>query len=104
MTVERGVPRMPVRLEVLLPDGWKGEVLDASVTGMRVRSLLVVKVGETLDVTLQLEDGATLPMKGDVAWADVPDFAVNGSAEFGLAFSEVPQHYLTLLSTLFARS
>lgn len=89
-------------LKLLLPDGWAGEVLDLSATGMRVRSLALFDIDAQVDATLVMPDERRLRVSGRVAWRTAPVFELGTPGEFGLALMDPPAEYVAALATLFA--
>ena len=86
----------------LLPDGWKGEVIDLSAAGMRIQSVAVLEPKTEVEGTLVLDDGVRIPLKGVVIWSTPPDHRAYVLAEIGLELQAVPESYLAALATLFA--
>lgn len=99
---QRIVPRLRRNLTFLLPDGWSGEVVDLSATGMRVRSLAMVLQNAELEGTLVLPSGDELKLKGTVVWATPPDHSIRMLGEFGLQLVDPPPEYHEALAELFA--
>ena len=89
-------------LTLLLPDGWKGQVVDLSATGMRVRSVAVIPRNTELEGTLILPDGEPVQIVGTVVWARPPDHLHSVPAEFGVRLNDVPDTYFSALVRLFA--
>lgn len=95
------MPRLRHPLEISLPDGWAGEVLDLSIAGLRVRSVARVQEGAELQVTLSGPRGEKVPLSVEVKWVNPPQIE-GGLVEFGLSLLAVPQPYHQLLADLFA--
>lgn len=89
-------------LTLLLPDGWKGQVVDLSATGMRVRTLAVIPRNTELEGKLILPTGDVVDLRGTVVWSRPPDHARNIPAEFGMQLREVPESYFSALVGFFA--
>lgn len=102
MDAIRKLPRLQKSLVLLLPDGWKGDVVDLSAVGMRVQSLLVLPEGAELEGVLLLPGGEQLPVKGEVVWTLAPDHVNRVPAEMGLELLDVSEAYLKALAGLFA--
>jgi hypothetical protein len=98
----RTLPRLRHSLKVVVHDGWRGEVLDLSALGLRVRCVLEMPVGALFEGELLLEDGRTLPLRGEVVWSVAPDHVAGLPGELGVRLNEVPEAYTRLLSSLFA--
>jgi hypothetical protein len=86
----------------LLPDGWKGEVVDLSAAGMRIQSVAVLEPRTEVEGKLVLDDGTIIPLKGVVVWSTPPDHRAFVLAEVGLELQAVPEQYLAALTRLFA--
>jgi|SRR5579871_916049 len=99
---ERTFPRLKKALTFLLPDGWRGEVVDLSAAGMRIQSVVVLQPKTEVEGSLVLEDGSTIPLKGMVVWATPPDHRAFVLAEVGIELQSVPDVYLQALTKLFA--
>jgi hypothetical protein len=102
MDFERKVPRLRASLSFLLPDGWKGEVVDLSATGIRMRSLAVLERETEVAGTLVLPDGRKIALTGMVVWTSPPNYAAYMPAEIGLQLTNVPADYLEAVADLFA--
>jgi hypothetical protein len=89
-------------MTLLLPDGWKGQVVDLSATGLRVRSVAVIPRDTELEGTLLLPGGESVPIVGTVVWSRPPDHLRSVPAEFGLQLSDVPETYFSALAQFFA--
>jgi hypothetical protein len=89
-------------LTLLLPDGWKGQVVDLSATGMRVRSVAVIPRDTELEGTLILPNGDKVDIVGTVVWSRPPDHLHSIPAEFGVQLRDVPDTYFSALVRLFA--
>lgn len=87
---------------MILSDGWRGELVDASITGLRVRSLLVLGVGDPIEVTLVLGENERVDLRGRVAWVKPADFGAASAGDFGVALADAPPAYLALVRELFA--
>jgi hypothetical protein len=101
--LHRALPRLPGSLRVHLQDGWSGDVVNLSATGLRIRALLELPVGTPFEGELEAEDGRLIPLKGRVVWSRPADFAYAQPAEAGLLLEDVPQAYGELVAELFAR-
>jgi hypothetical protein len=99
---ERKLPRIRKQLTFLLPDGWKGEVVDLSAVGMRIQSLVLLPPQTVVEGELVLPDGERLALKGEVVWSNPPDHRNYLPAELGLELVDVPDAYLSALARLFA--
>ncbi|MGI5862210.1 MAG: PilZ domain-containing protein [Myxococcales bacterium] len=99
----RSAPRLEAAIPIRLPDGWHGEVINLSTTGMRVRSIAMLEPGKLIDATLEIR-GREVPIKALVVWADPPEFDIGAAGEIGLALEQVSQDYLDQLALLFADS
>lgn len=100
----RTVPRLKKSLTFLLPDGWKGTVVDLSATGLRIQCILVLDPHLKLDGTLLLPDGQKLALKGEVMWTTPPDHVAYLPAEIGLQLIDPPAEYHAMLARLFAEA
>lgn len=89
---------------MFLPDGWTGEVIDLSATGLRIRSLVRLQRHTEIEATLQLHDGSKIALHGKVIWVAADSKITAGPTEFGLELEDVPREYFTALATLFADS
>lgn len=98
------VPRLKASLTFHLPDGWRGEVLDLSATGLRIRSVAVIQPGLEFDGTLVLQDGKTITLPVRAVWSRPPDLAGYLPGEVGFELLEVPEAYHTAVAKLFADS
>ena len=99
---DRTVPRLRTSLPFLLPDGWRGEVVDLSATGLRIQCLALLSPQSTIEGTLVIDDEHRIRLKGVVVWTSPPDHQGFVPAEFGLELVEVPEEYLEALARLFA--
>jgi hypothetical protein len=98
----RRVPRLQTSLQFLLPDGWKGEVVDLSANGLRLQCLLMLDKDSEVSGTLVFPDGKRLEIQGTVVWTADPVFEHHVPAELGIELSSVSQEYLDALASLFA--
>ncbi len=98
----RKVPRLRRHLEFLLPDGWKGEVVDLSLTGMRIQSVVELHRLTSVEGELVLPSGRKLAVRGRVIWSTPPDHLAFIPAELGLELSEVSEEYAAAVAELFA--
>jgi len=90
-------------LPFMLPDGWRGEVVDLSVSGMRIQCIVLLEKDTEVTGELVLPGGKTVELTGTVVWSAPPlfsEYVVPG--EVGLEFAHVPQEYLSALASLFA--
>ncbi len=99
---DRQFPRRTTNLTFLLPDGWKAEVVDVSLSGMKIRSIAFLARNQTLDGRLVIDEGQEIPLKVYVVWSSPPDPAGFVLAEAGLEVVEPPDDYRALLVRLFA--
>ncbi len=76
--------------------------MDLSAVGMRIQSLVLLPPQTLVEGELQLEDGKTIALKGEVVWSAPPDHRNYVPAEIGLELMDVPQAYLDALASLFA--
>lgn len=100
---DRKVPRLKRHLEVLLPDGWKGDVVDLSLTGMRIQSVVELHRLTVLEGELVLPNDRKIPIRGQVIWSTPPDHRAFIPAELGLELLEVPEEYVAAVAELFAK-
>jgi hypothetical protein len=99
----RTAPRLKTALPIRLPDGWSGEVLNLSTTGLRLRSIAMLPIGTPVDAVIE-HPNREVALKAIVIWADPPQYDIDVAGEIGLALQEVSQDYLDLLVELFADS
>lgn len=99
---DRKVPRLKKQLEFLLPDGWKGEVVDLSLTGMRLQSVVELHRLKQIEGELVLPDERRIPLRGRVVWSTPPDHRAFIPAELGLELLEVPDEYAAAVAEMFA--
>ncbi|MGQ0503694.1 MAG: PilZ domain-containing protein [Myxococcaceae bacterium] len=99
---DRKLPRLRKNLTFLLPDGWTGDVVDLSASGMRIQSLVLLPPMTELEGKLVLPDGRAIPVKADVVWSNPPDHRNFVPAETGLELIDVSSEYLAALADLFA--
>ncbi len=99
---ERKFPRLKRSLTFLLPDGWRGEVIDLSAVGLRIRSIAILTPRANLEGKLLLDDGTAIPLKVSVVWTTPPDHARNVLSEIGLKLLDGPDAYRAALADLFA--
>lgn len=100
---DRKVPRLKRHLEVLLPDGWKGDVVDLSLTGMRIQSVIELHRLTVLEGELVLPNDRKIRIRGRVIWSTPPDHRAFIPAELGLELLEVPEEYVSAVAELFAK-
>lgn len=98
---KRQVPRLIATLPIRLPDGWRGEVLNLSATGLRVRTMALLAVDSVLDAVVDPE-GRAIGVSATVVWAEPPNFKLGVLGEIGLQLEEPSQAYLELIADLFA--
>ena len=96
------MPRLVTGLTFVLPDGWRGDVVDLSAAGIRVRSLVTLPPLTIVEGTLVLPDGTPVPLRAEVVWSTPPDHALAVPAEMGLELIDAPPEYLAGLAALFA--
>lgn len=99
----RRLPRLKRRLTVSVHDGWKGEVVDLSAVGLRIRTVLEIPVGQEVEGALLLDEGMAIPFKARVAWCSPPEHLAQVPAEVGLELTEVSEVYSGLVAELFAQ-
>lgn len=99
---KRTLPRVHRQLDFELPDGWRGEVIDLSATGLRIRCLAEIALGTVIDGTLRLRAGDAIRLRGAVVWSQPADHRAYEPAEIGIELQEVPDAYLELVAQLFA--
>ncbi len=100
---KRQVPRLKTTLGARLPDGWRGEVVDLSVTGMRIRTMAVIPLETSIEVGLEHE-GRLVLVRGTIVWAEPPNFDLGVLGELGLSLGEVTEEFLGLVTELFANA
>lgn len=100
----RALPRLKRNLPFHLPDGWRGEVVDLSATGLRLQSIAVLEKDTLIEGELELGEGERLTLKCEVVWANPPDHAGFVPAEMGLAILNPPPEYIDALARLFAHT
>jgi hypothetical protein len=88
-------------LPIRLTDGWHGEVLNMSATGLRVRTVLLLHPGQPFEGVLE-HGGREIAVQGFVIWADPPEFDLDRPGEAGIALVDVSHDYFALLAELFA--
>lgn len=98
----RNVPRIKASLTFHLPDGWRGEVLDLSATGLRIRSVAVVPTGLEFEGTLVLQDGNIITLPVRAVWCRAPDLAAVVPGEVGFELIAPPPAYYAAVARLFA--
>jgi len=87
---------------MLLPDGWRGEIIDLSAIGVRVRSVAVIPRNTDVEGTVILPDGERIPLRGRVVWSTPPDHLRDVPSEFGIELTDVSERYLSTLVRFFA--
>ncbi len=100
----RVVPRLKTSLTFHLPDGWRGEVVDLSATGLRIRCVAVLEKNLEFEGTLVLQDGKQIPLPVRVVWIRLPDHAGYLPGEVGFELLQVPNEYHSELARLFAEA
>jgi hypothetical protein len=100
---KRQVPRLPTTLTIRLPDGWRGEVLDLSANGLRVRTMAMFEIESIVDAVLEY-NATKIPIKATVIWMEAPKFDLGILGEMGLELMQVSPEYLQLVADLFADS
>jgi hypothetical protein len=100
----RVVPRLKTSLTFHLPDGWRGEVIDLSATGLRIRCVAVLEAGLQFDGALELPGGERLKLPVRVVWTRPPDHAGYVPGEVGFELIEPPVEYHQAVARLFADS
>jgi hypothetical protein len=95
------LPRLRKDLTLQLPDGWLGDVVDVSATGMRVRSGVMLPIGSEFRGTLQWPDHAPFQVGARVVWVK-PREAGLIPLEMGLEMVEPTPEYLEALAELFS--
>jgi len=88
-------------LAIRLPDGWRGEVLDLSANGLRVRTMAVFEPELVIEAFIERK-GRSIAVKATVIWIEPPNFDLGQLGEMGLELSDVSPEYLQLVSDLFA--
>ncbi len=86
----------------MLPDGWRGEVVDLSATGLRIQCLALLAPKSVIEGTLVIDESLSIKLKGVVVWTSPPDHRGFVPAEFGLELTEAPEEYFATLARLFA--
>jgi hypothetical protein len=99
----RSFPRLKRELEFQLPDGWKGEVVDLSLVGLRIQSVAVLPAHTTVEGHLVLDGSRRIPLKGYVVWSTPPDPAAFVLCEAGIELSDVSDDYRQALAEIFAQ-
>ena len=89
-------------MPIALPDGWRGEVVDLSATGLRIRTLAIIPRHTELEGSLELPDGRKVAVKGTVMWFTPPDHARGIAAEMGVQLKDASAEYLALVAAFFA--
>ncbi|HLT29963.1 MAG TPA: PilZ domain-containing protein [Myxococcaceae bacterium] len=100
----RSLPRLTRRLTISVHDGWKGEVVDLSAVGLRIRTVLDLPKDSQIEAALQLEGGRTIPIRARVVWVNPAQHLEKVPAELGLELSEVSEDYTRLVAELFAEA
>ena len=100
---KRQVPRLPITLTVRLPDGWKGEVINLSANGLRIRTMALLEPEIVLDAVIE-HAGREFAVRASVIWSDPPNYELGVLGEFGLQLIEPTEQYLKLAAELFADS
>jgi hypothetical protein len=99
--LERQTPRVKISMTFVLPDGWRAEVVDASATGLKVRSVAVLPKESEFEGELVYED-QRIPLWVVVVWVEPADLELGLPAQMGLQLRQVPEAYLELLARIFA--
>jgi hypothetical protein len=102
-TPERKVPRLHKSLPFILEDGWRGDVVDLSAAGMRIRSLAQLEAQSTIEGQLILGDGRSIAVRGIVTWTQAATLPGFDRAEMGLQLVDVSDEYLNAVAELFAQ-
>src|SRR4051794_30895564 len=90
---DRQVPRVKKQLEFLLPDGWKGDVVDLSLTGMRIQSVVALHQLTEVEGELVLPNQRKVALRGRVVWSTPADHRAFVPAESGIELFDVPEEY-----------
>lgn len=98
----RIVPRLKKSLAFHLPDGWRGEVVDLSATGLRIQCVAVLEARAEINGELEFPDGASVPLNAVVVWTTANDNAGLLPSEVGLELIDPPPAYHVALAKLFA--
>ena len=101
---ERQLPRLKQSLKILLPDGWTGEVVDLSASGLKMRSLVLLPVNTELEATLVLPGDKRIALTGRIVWANPPQYEGRAPGEYGMELDHIPQSYFDALADLFAKA
>jgi c-di-GMP-binding flagellar brake protein YcgR len=92
------------RLDVIVPDGSSGCLLDLSLTGMRIRFRSEVDLAAIQRLELEfprwLELGRTLQVSGRFVWVRAAD---NGATEAGFAFDGLSRKEESVIQVLIQR-
>ena len=96
-------PRLPTALPIHLPDGWRGEVLDLSASGMRVRTMALFEPESVIEAFIE-RAGKRIVVKAIVIWMEPADFDLGQLGEMGLQLNDASEEYLQLVTDLFAES
>lgn len=98
----RTLPRVSKHLDFELPDGFRGEVVDLSATGLRIQCIAEIPLQTVVEGALRVKGGQRIPLKGTVVWKQPADHRGYVPAEIGLELAEAPEEYLKLLAQIFA--
>ncbi len=102
MDFTRALPRLKRPLVFILPDGWRGDVVDLSATGLRLQTVAVLQPNLLIEGKLIIDESRQIPLKGTVIWTSPPDHRGFVPAELGLQLIDPPAEYLQALAQLFA--
>ncbi len=101
---ERLVPRVCKQLTIFLVGGSNGELVDLSLTGLRLQTRAPLSAGHELEGTLILDDGQPVELRGRVAWVKPVDLAPEGGSEAGIELRECPERYREAVTRYFAEA
>ncbi len=100
---ERQVPRIPKQLTIFLVGGSNGELVDLSVTGLRLQTRAALLANTELQGTLILDDGEPVQLAGRVAWVRPLEHGEDG-AEVGVELRDCPDSYRRAVTRYFAEA
>ena len=98
----RKLPRVHRQLDFELPDGWHGEVVDLSATGLRIQCIAEIPLHTVIEGALKVKGGKTIALKGTVVWSQPAEHRAYVPAEIGLELLDAPDAYLKLVAEIFA--
>lgn len=98
----RSLPRLTRHLTLSVHDGWKGEVVDLSAVGMRIRTVLELPKDSEVEAALLLGENISIPIRARVVWVKAADHLAQVPAEIGLELIEISDAYSHLVAELFA--